>query len=119
MADASGDSVGLVTAVAGSIGAVAGGFFLWLAQRLMGRAAIQTAINDGFAKLVDDLQAERRALIEELERRDAQWAIERDELKGEIRQLKQLVQSAERPSQRSAADQTLTVIGGVKKPLTP
>ena len=84
---------GLATATIGAAG-------LWLAQRVLGKAAFQTAINDGFAKLTADLQEERdqlkRELAAEHERIQAErvaWAVERTSMLGEIRNLKQAVQS--------------------------
>lgn len=86
---------GLATAVVGAVG-------LWLAQRVLGKAAFQTAINDGFAKLTTDLQEERDRLRAEI---DAErkafvaerlaWSEEKAQLKGRIRQLEQQVQGLE------------------------
>jgi hypothetical protein len=47
-----------------------GGIGLWLAQRVLGKAAFQTAMNDGFSKLNDKLQVE-------MERREKEIAAER------------------------------------------
>ncbi|MBX3482555.1 hypothetical protein [Phenylobacterium sp.] len=84
---------GLATATVGALG-------LWLAQRVLGKAAFQTAINDGFAKLTAELQEERdqlkRELAAEHDRIQAErvtWATDRASMLGEIRNLKQLVQS--------------------------
>lgn len=84
---------GLATATVGALG-------LWLAQRVLGKAAFQTAINDGFAKLTAELQEERDQLKRELAAEHARiqaervtWATDRASMLGEIRNLKQLVQS--------------------------
>lgn len=82
---------GLATATVGATG-------LWLAQRVLGMAAFQTAINDGFSKLTSDLQEERDGLLKSIkEERSAwqaervSWAQERSRLTGEIINLRQTV----------------------------
>lgn len=94
---------GLATATIGAVG-------LWLAQRVLGKAAFQTAINDGFQKLTSELQEERERLHREIdeerrvfadERRvfsaeRISWSEERGQLKGRIRQLEQQVQGLEK-----------------------
>lgn len=89
-----------LTAMAGSLGAIIGAFGLWIASRMMGKAAFQTAMNDGFAKLM----AAQASVNEELQRTMAAdrlalsterlaWAGERASLKGEIRNLMQALDS--------------------------
>lgn len=87
---------GLATATVGATG-------LWLAQRVLGKAAFQTAINDGFAKLTTDLQEERDRLLREIAAERTviaaeriAWSEERSQLKGRIRQLEQVVQGLQR-----------------------
>lgn len=94
---------GLATATIGAVG-------LWLAQRVLGKAAFQTAMNDGFSKLTDQLQEERNALRVELETERKAWINERNGwaaekvawnaekamLVGYIRSLMQTVQTLER-----------------------
>jgi cell division septum initiation protein DivIVA len=87
---------GLATATVGAIG-------LWLAQRVLGKAAFQTAINDGFSKLTADLQEERDRLTKEVaaERQAFAadrlvWSEEKAQLKGRIRQLEQQLESLHR-----------------------
>lgn len=87
---------GTLAALASTAGAVFGGFALWAANRLMGRAAFQTAINDGFNKLTEQLQEERNQALNELQAERVAWAAERAELKGEIRGLTQAVESLHR-----------------------
>lgn len=84
---------GLATATVGAIG-------LWLAQRVLGKAAFQTAINDGFSKLTTDLQEERDRLQASMKvEREAwaaervAWSTERNSLQGEIRNLQQKLSS--------------------------
>lgn len=98
-----GEAPGLITAVATTGGAMIGGFALWLANRLMGRAAFQTAINDGFAKLVQEVQEERDVAKRErdafksaLEAERIAWAEERAHLQGELRNVMQVVESLKR-----------------------
>lgn len=77
------------TVIVGALGMVG----LWLANRLMGKAAFQQAINSGFKNLLDEVNADREALRKTLEHERLETAIERDSLRGEIRQLNQLVES--------------------------
>lgn len=79
---------GLATATVGALG-------LWLAQRVLGKAAFQQAINDGFTKLTDQLQEERDRDRAAFEAARIAWAAERASLKGEIRNLTQTVESLE------------------------
>jgi hypothetical protein len=93
-------NVGWITAVGTAVGAVIGGFALWCANRLLGKAAFQTAINAGFSSLTDQLQEERSLLLAQIaserraaERERLQSAAERASLRGEIRNLTQVVES--------------------------
>ena len=78
---------GLITVIAGLVGTVMGSVGLWLANRLMGKAAFQTAINAGFAALTQELQEERNALRRELTEARVHWDAERAQLRGEIGNL--------------------------------
>lgn len=94
---------GLATATVGAVG-------LWLAQRVLGKAAFQSAISDGFNKLTDQLQeeraieratfdAERKGWASERAAWSAEriaWAAERATLKGEVRNLRQVIDGLER-----------------------
>jgi len=84
---------GLLTAIAGLCGALLGAVGLWLANRLLGKAAFQTAINDGFSKLTDQLQEERDRYGRALDAERLSWAAERATLRGEIRNLMQSIES--------------------------
>lgn len=77
---------GIATAALGAVG-------LWLANRMLGKAAFQTAINDGFAKLTAELRKERDDLRAELHQERVVGAAERASLKGEIRNLMQTIES--------------------------
>ncbi len=83
----------LLTAIAGLFGAALGAVGLWLANRLLGKAAFQTAINDGFAKLLQAQQSESESLRGELEAARVSWAAQRATFEGEIRNLVQAVES--------------------------
>lgn len=85
---------GLITAMWTFAGVVVGACGLWLANRLLGKAAFQTAINDGFSRLVNELQEER-------ERERVAWAAERAQLRGEIINLTQAVESLKSHLRRS------------------
>lgn len=80
--------------------AVIGAIGLWFANRVMGRAAFQQAINSGFKGLVDGLQEERRELTQKLDELEdkynlaqAQSMAERAQLRGEIINLTQVLVS--------------------------
>lgn len=82
-------------------------FLVWLAQRLVGKAALQTALNDGFGKFMaaytaenDALKAELRASRQDrevlkltLDRERLETAAERAQLRGEIANLTQALAS--------------------------
>jgi hypothetical protein len=86
---------------AGYFGSAAvGAFGLWFANRLLGKAAFQEAINNGFSSLLHTLQTERdgleaevHALRSDLAKKELQHQIDRDEMRGEIRQLGQMIES--------------------------
>lgn len=79
--------------VIGTVGAVVGAFGLWVANRMLGKAAFQTAINSGFKELLDQLQEERRALMAELSAERMANSTERTQMRGEISNLRQVVES--------------------------
>lgn len=104
MADAPHDA-GWIGAAFAAAGAVSGGFFVWLGQRMLGRAAVQTALNEQFKTFTEALQTElrdeRRASAEEretwrqeratyrelIERREVAWARHCSLLQGQIAAL--------------------------------
>lgn len=109
MADGVGgpDAVSVWTAASAAVGAALGAFGLWLANRMLGKAAFQSAINDGFKGLTDQLQEERTALRAELERERESaraelnderlaGARERAQLRGEIINLTQTIEGLKR-----------------------
>lgn len=82
------------------VGAAVGAAGLWLANRLVGKAAVQSALNSGFQTLFTELQEERALLVATLKEERIQSdkdrvaaATERSELRGEIRNLMQTVES--------------------------
>lgn len=95
------------------LGALIAALGAWLANRLIGKAAWQQSLNTGFEKLVAALQAERLALVEdfkherhtletrlaeleaEYETAKAEAHAERVQLRGEIRNLTQVIRSLE------------------------
>ena len=91
----------LFAALAAMAGAALGAFGLWLANRMLGKAAFQTAINDGFAKLTKELQEERDGYRIELTRERVSWAAERATLQGEIRNLMQSIESLKNELRRN------------------
>lgn len=66
-----------------------GAFGLWLANRVMGKAAFQTAINEGFSSLLSQVRAENAELHGELVIKNKRI----EQLEGQVRELQQLVQS--------------------------
>jgi hypothetical protein len=79
-------SPGTITGITGVIGAAVGGFCLWLAQRLVGKAAWETALNAKFSELLKRTE-------EFHARKEAAWEVERLQLRGEIVNLKQTIAS--------------------------
>jgi len=82
--------------------AAVGAVGLWLANRVLGKAAFQEAINQGFSSLLKAVQEERNSLEKEVEKlrldlanKEKQHQSDREEMRGEIRQLKQMIQSLE------------------------
>ena len=106
-----------LTTLAGFLGAAMGALGLWLANRLLGKAAFQTAINDGFAKLTADLQEERADLRRELDDARLHWAGERASLQGEIRNLNQTIESLKAWFRRNGVPiPEPTIAGGAPDP---
>lgn len=89
------DPVG--TALAAAIGAAG----LWVANRLLGKAAFQQAINDGFAKLLKVQQEENAQLREEMSAREVIHARQIASLRGHIMNLTQALQSRDAILRRS------------------
>lgn len=87
------DAPGLWAAIAGVIGAVIGGFSLWLANRLMGKAAFQQAINSGFSDLTRQVREDRDFFRNQLAEERLAWAAERAEFNGKILNLTQSIES--------------------------
>lgn len=71
---------------------VIGVFGLWLANRMLGKAAFQTAINSGFKDLTDQLQEERKAMREEMTAERVKAAAVEAQLRGEIINLTQVIE---------------------------
>lgn len=73
---------------------------LWLANRLVGKAAVQSALNTGFKSLMEEMRAQNAMLVADLERERKEnnaervaWASERATMRGELRNLMQTVES--------------------------
>lgn len=77
----------LGTVLTGVASAVFGALGLWWANRIMGKAAFQTAINQGFEALTNQLQEERSQLLAEIENGRARGRAERAELASKIADL--------------------------------
>jgi len=82
----------LGTVLTGIASAVFGALGLWWANRLMGKAAFQTAINQGFDELTNQLQEERKQLLAEIESGRARGRAERAELADKIADLVRTVE---------------------------
>lgn len=78
----------LLTFISGITVSALGACGMWMANRLMGKAAFRNAIDSGFEKLVDQLQQERSELALMLERERQAWTAERTELVAEIGRLR-------------------------------
>jgi cation transport regulator ChaB len=95
---------GPLTALVGLVSAGLGAFGLWLANRMLGKAAFQTAINAGFKDLTDQLQEERKDLQSRWDAERVAWAAERAQLRGEIINLTQAVESLKSLLRRRGID---------------
>lgn len=93
MSDGLPDTPGVLTAIVGFASAVLGGFSLWLANRLMGKAAFQQAINSGFSELTKQVREERDFFRKQLTEERIAWAAERAEFNGKILNLTQSIES--------------------------
>lgn len=93
MSDGLPDAPGVLTAIVGFVSAVLGGFSLWLANRLMGKAAFQQAINSGFSELTKQVREERDFFRKQLAEERVAWAAERAEFNGKILNLTQAMES--------------------------
>lgn len=90
MADGLGD---LPTHWLAPIGTAIGAAGLWLANKAIGKAAVQTALNSGFSSILAEYRQTNAALVLQLRTERAEHEAERDELKGEIRGLQQSLDS--------------------------
>lgn len=59
----------------------------------LGKAAFQTAINAGFKELTDQLQEERDFFRRQLAEERIAWSAERSDFTGQIRDLRQSIES--------------------------
>lgn len=102
---------GFFTAAATAVGAALGACGLWLANRLLGKAAIQAQLNLQFKDFTDQLQEERAEMkkawdAERASWRDEKvaWAGERAQLRGEIINLTQSIESLKSLLRRNGID---------------
>ncbi|TXH31616.1 MAG: hypothetical protein E6Q94_07770 [Burkholderiaceae bacterium] len=77
----------LGTVLTSVVSAAFGALGLWWANRVLGKAAFQTAINQGFEALTNQLQEERSQLLAEIENGRARGRAERAELASKIADL--------------------------------
>lgn len=83
-AGAAAQQVGMIAAAATALGAAIGALGLWLANRMLGKAAFEAMMTTRFKEIMDQqraLHAEERAV----------WQAERLQLRGEIVNLKMAV----------------------------
>lgn len=92
----------------GVIGAALGACGLWLASRMMGKAAFQTAINSGFTELTKQVREERDFFRKQLSDERIAWAAERAEFNGKVLNLTQSIESLKH----------LLIRNGIPVPLT-
>lgn len=93
MADAPhSEMAGFFAPLVAMVAAALGAFGLWLANRMLGKAAFQTAINAGFKDLTDQLQEERAAMREELTVERVRSAAVEAQLRGEVLNLTQVIE---------------------------
>lgn len=95
---------GPLAALAGMVGAALGAFGLWLANRMLGKAAVQQALNASFKEFTDQLQEERKNLLEERAGERLAWAKRDAELRGEIINLIQTIESLKALLRRNGID---------------
>lgn len=81
----------------------AGGILLWMAQRLLGKAAVQTSLNQGFKELMEQMRTELREACHQrdefktlLEREREGREGDRLRFNGEMNQLRNMCESMER-----------------------
>jgi hypothetical protein len=75
------------------ISSVVTAFILFAAQRLVGKAAWETAMATANRDLIDQLQEERRDMLAERAAERVAWAAERSQFTGEIINLTQALES--------------------------
>lgn len=80
-------------AITGVVGAALGAFGLWLANRMLGKAAFQTAINSRFRDLTYQLQEARDFFRHRMAAERVVWATERADFGGQIRNVTQALES--------------------------
>lgn len=102
---------GILGAIGAAMAAGVGAFGLWVANRLLGKAAIQAQLNIQFKDFTDQLQEERAEMrkawdAERTSWRDEKlaWAGERAQLRGEIINLTQAIESLKAHLRRNGID---------------
>lgn len=114
-AGAAASQVGLIAAAATAIGAAIGAFGLWLANRMLGKAAFEAMMTSRFKEIMDQqraLHAEERAM----------WRATELGLRGDIVNLHQTIDSLtsdlrrrgviDTPESRYGRDPTITIPPG-------
>jgi hypothetical protein len=73
-------------------GAIVTAGLAWLGNRMLGKAAIQAAVNAGFKELMDQMRLELKAAL----RAQAETEVKNVELEGEVRQLQAVIDGMDR-----------------------
>lgn len=104
MSDGLQESAPFWATITGVVGAALGAFGLWLANRMLGKAAIQTALNTMAKDLIDQLQEERAEMKRAWDADRLAGAAREAQLRGEIINLTQAVESLKAHLRRKGID---------------
>lgn len=103
MADTNHTPPEILAPVLGAVATAVGAALIWLAQRLLGKAAVQQAVNAGFMALMEQTREELKASREQrdeyaqdLAHERAQRVAAEQSLRGEIDNLRAVIRGLER-----------------------